>query len=116
MLATMEKASLERRTDDRTDCLVGLWRWLEAARQTSGASALALADQSGFLIAGAGPARYCEELAAVAPLPPLQSDGGEVRRSALPGGLWLCEIPSCHAEATWQKLGHGCSRILRVRD
>ena len=51
-----------------SDPLVTLSRLLDTAREQTGISALAVADDSGFLIAGAGSWTSCEELAARAPL------------------------------------------------
>jgi hypothetical protein len=58
----------ERRRNRSSDALVALSRLLEATRRRSGAGALALADETGICIAGAGDAAACEGLAAVAPL------------------------------------------------
>lgn len=60
--------SPERRTNRTSDPLVALSRLLEATRRRTGASTLALADDTGICIAGAGEASLCEELAARAPL------------------------------------------------
>jgi hypothetical protein len=51
-----------------SDPLVALSRLLEATRRRTGASTLALADETGICIAGAGEASLCEELAARGPL------------------------------------------------
>lgn len=58
----------ERRRNRSSDPLVALCRLLEATRRRSGASALALADENGLCIAGAGEVSLCEDLAARAPL------------------------------------------------
>jgi hypothetical protein len=50
------------------DPLATLSRLLDTARERTGISALAVADDSGLLIAGAGSWANCEELAARAPL------------------------------------------------
>lgn len=56
----------DRRHGDRTDSpLIALSRCFEAARRRAGLGALVLADVSGLVIAGAGPASVCDELAAV---------------------------------------------------
>jgi hypothetical protein len=60
--------TLERRRDRKTETLAALTRLLEAARRQSGLEAVSVADASGLLLAGAGPARLCEELAAWAPI------------------------------------------------
>lgn len=54
----------ERRNDRSRDSLVALSRLLEAVRKRSKLEALAIADESGALVAGAGAYRACEELAA----------------------------------------------------
>jgi hypothetical protein len=41
---------------------------LEATRQRAQIQSLALSDRTGILVAGAGPARECDELAAWAPI------------------------------------------------
>ncbi len=58
----------ERRRKRSSDPLIALSRLLEAARRRGGARALALADETGLCIAGAGDASICERLAAHAPL------------------------------------------------
>lgn len=65
---------LERRRSRSNDSLIALGKLLDAARRRAGVDALALADASGCLVAGAGAARACEELAAYAPL----LDSGQV--------------------------------------
>jgi hypothetical protein len=62
------KGPTERRTNRTSDPLVALSRLLEATRLRTGASTLALADDMGICIAGAGEASLCEELAARGPL------------------------------------------------
>jgi hypothetical protein len=59
---------VERRRDRTEETLAALTRLLEAARRRCGLEAVSVADPSGLLLAGAGPARLCEELAAWAPL------------------------------------------------
>jgi hypothetical protein len=65
---------VERRRDRTEDTLAALTRLLEAARRRSGLEALSVADSSGLLLAGAGPSRLCEELAAWAPLVARRAD------------------------------------------
>jgi hypothetical protein len=68
---SVEERSLpleDRRKDRTTETLRALSRLLEAARRRAGLEALAVADGAGLLLAGAGPARLCDELAAWAPL------------------------------------------------
>jgi hypothetical protein len=59
---------LERRRDRTTETLGALTRLLDAARRQSRLEAVSVADVSGLLLAGAGPVRLCEELAAWAPV------------------------------------------------
>jgi hypothetical protein len=59
----------ERRHGRSPDTLVSLCRLLDAARRDSGLSAVALADETGCLVAGSGAQRVCEELAAISSLP-----------------------------------------------
>ncbi len=62
--APLEDAADRRR--DRTDSpLIALSRCFESARRRAGLGALVLADVSGLVIAGAGPAAMCDELAAI---------------------------------------------------
>ncbi len=91
-----------------------LTRLLEAARRTSKLEALALGDELGLLVAGAGAADLCDELAATAPLSandtmPVRL---EVRRLAVEG----CEMfVSGRGAELGQALGRvadGCARIL----
>ena len=58
----------ERRQARSENTQVALTRLLEAARHSAALEALALGDELGLLVAGAGAAELCDELAAVAPL------------------------------------------------
>jgi hypothetical protein len=58
----------DRRRDRTTEALTALTRLLDAARKRSGIEALAVAEDGGVLLAGAGPAKLCDEIAAWAPL------------------------------------------------
>jgi hypothetical protein len=60
--------STERRRDRTHEALSALTRLLDAARKRSEIEALAVAEPGGVLLAGAGPARLCDEMAAFAPL------------------------------------------------
>src|SRR5207245_2621333 len=91
----------ERRVCRSSDPLEALGIVLEASRRTCGPLALALADSSGLLIAGAGPARACEDLAAcaAAETPPgqteisimLEARAIEIRRLVTPrSNVLLC--------------------------
>lgn len=105
----------ERRRDPRDDILYGLCRWLEASRRRSGTTAIAVADEFGCLVAGAGAARSCEELAAHGPLT-LDFGSVPLTRAVLgQGAAWLCALasPSLTAEG-WSTLKAGCVRILGI--
>jgi hypothetical protein len=58
----------ERRVDRSDDALTALTRLLESARRDTALDAVAVADESGLLVAGSGAAELCDELAAIAPL------------------------------------------------
>ncbi len=58
----------ERRRARSSDPLVALSRLLDAARRSGPVDTLAIADDTGCLVAGAGRAADCAELAALAPL------------------------------------------------
>ncbi|HEX9621059.1 MAG TPA: hypothetical protein VF989_13040 [Polyangiaceae bacterium] len=55
----------ERRRRRSDDTLTALTLWLEGARRRGELDCLALCDETGCLIAGAGVHRQCEELAAL---------------------------------------------------
>jgi hypothetical protein len=108
---------IDRRLDERQDCLTGLRRWLESARRMLDLDALALADPSGCLVVGAGSAKRCEEMAAIAPLPDCHAEAGTLKISALSSGAaWLCapkhELPT----DDWNAVTGGCLRILGWSD
>lgn len=106
---------------------VALTRLLEAARRAAALEALALGDELGLLLAGAGAAELCDELAAVAPLfgsasntvLPTNLDilgpGTEVRRLAVDG----CQMFICgrggDLSAALEPVAAGCARILVER-
>ena len=115
--------SQDRRQARSENTQVALTRLLEAARRSAELEALALGDELGLLMAGAGAAELCDELAAVAPLfgsdnvelptnLDILSAGTEVRRLAVDGSeLFICGRGGDLAAA----LGHaaaGCARIL----
>jgi len=112
---------LDRRQARSENTQVALTRLLEAARRSAALEALALGDELGLLVAGAGAAELCDELAAVAPLFGSASSkqqfevlgrGTEVRRLAVNG----CEMfLSGRGAGLLQALGgieSGCQRIL----
>jgi hypothetical protein len=84
----MEIAPLPDRRKDRSENTLGaLTRLLEAARRRSELEALAVADSAGMLVAGAGAAELCDELAAVAPL----IDADAPANDTVPGSLLALE-------------------------
>jgi hypothetical protein len=121
------RGSSDRRKDRTTEALSALTRLLEAARKRSGVEALAVAESGGMLLAGAGPARLCDEMAAFAPLAaglpandavPSRLDVFErralVQRLAVDGvEIIVCGVGD--GEKTRRELGTvaaGCTRIL----
>jgi hypothetical protein len=116
-LATQTTTRIERRLDERHDCLRGLSRWLESARRTFELDALALADSSGCLVVGAGAAHRCEELAAFAPLSTTASEETGLSVSALAAGAaWLCAPGHGVRADDWHSVAAGCLRILGWSD
>ena len=120
-------APTERRRDRTNETLSALTRLLDAARKRSGLEALAVAETGGMLLAGAGPARLCDEMAAWAPLAsrPAENDAvpckldvferrALVQRLAVDGvELVVCGLGD--GEGTRRELGavaEGCTRIL----
>jgi hypothetical protein len=77
----------DRRKQRSDDALVALTQLLETARVRDGYRALALADESGLLVAAAGHFAECELLAAQAPMPGVAAGGAS-------------ECPS-HVERLW---------------
>jgi len=108
------KPRIDRRLDERQDCLLGLSRWLESARKQLGVGAIALASRDGCLVAGAGSAQKCEELAALAPLVP-ENRNGHGTPTIIPlveGEAWLCAQELTDNPALWGNVRSGCLRIL----
>jgi len=117
----------DRRRDRTTEALSALTRLLEAARRRSGLEALAVAEPAGVLLAGSGPARLCDEMAAWAPLAdtlpandavPSRMDVFERRALMQRLSVDGVEIIVCgvgDGEKTRRELGTvaaGCARIL----
>ena len=130
MLPSAHPDREERRHDRTTDALSALTRLLDAARRQSGLEALAVAEPGGVLLAGAGPARLCDEMAAWAPLaeklPANDANPSRLnvferralaRRLAVDGvELIVCGVGE--GEKTVRELGtvaEGCTRILGER-
>jgi len=104
----------ERRVQRSTDPIEALGCWLEATRRRTELASVVLADGSGLLLAGAGPAHECDELAAWAPL----LDAG---RPECPPALQSVKVHGAdayicaagRAELTaLRDAARGCSRIL----
>ena len=127
MLPSAHPDLTDRRRDRTTEALSALTRLLDAARRRSGLEALAVAEPGGVLLAGAGPARLCDEMAAWAPLAarlpandavPSRLDVFErralVQRLAVDGiELIVCGVGD--GDTTRRELGtvaEGCTRIL----
>lgn len=119
--------TVERRRDRSSDTLTALARLLDAARADAALDALAVADASGCLVAGAGRWEVCEELAAVAPLleraaandvVPTRLDvlarRSEVRRLSVDGvDVLLCgQGDGSSRSSALERAADGCARIL----
>lgn len=120
---TMSHRSLEteRRHARSTDTLVSLCRLLDAARRTSGLSAVVIADATGCLVAGSGAARLCEELAAISTLPandPRLEELGfpgpkpPVRQLVIDGFEVSITALGDAQDSDYLRLSAGCRRIL----
>jgi hypothetical protein len=115
----MEKTSVERRKRRSSNCAEALALLLESTREQARLASLVLSDRTGILVAGAGPAHECDELAAWAPV--LLS-----ARESAPQGLFGVRVRGldaylCAAGAGGSPLSllseaaEGCARILGVR-
>jgi hypothetical protein len=119
----------DRRIARSADTLVALTRLLDGSRQASGLDAVVVADPTGFLVAGSGAFRTCEELAAYAPLAGAANDviptrldvlsrRTEVRRLSIDGIEVLLCGRGADAGGRAVALEHaaaGCERILGRR-
>ena len=119
----------ERRVSRSSDPLVALSRLLEAIRRSGPLETLAIADETGCLVAGAGRSADCEELAALAPFldaawpandtTPTRLEvlarSTEVRRLSVDGiSVLVCGQGGEPARATGMpRAAAGCERILR---
>jgi hypothetical protein len=108
--------SQDRRLFRSENTHVALTRLLESARRSSELEALALGDELGLLVAGAGAAELCDELAAVAPLPTAANDTSpmrpDVRRLRVDGYEMFVSGRGPDAAATLGSVAEGCARIL----
>ena len=114
----------ERRQARSDNPLVALTRLLEAVRQSAALEALAVGDELGLLMAGAGAAELCDELAAVAPLfssathtclpaeLALLGRGTEVRRVAIEGTELFLSGRGGNVGPALSSVALGCARIL----
>ena len=113
----------DRRQARSENTQVALTRLLEAARHAAAADALALGDELGLLVAGAGAAELCDELAAVAPLFGSQSSSlpcyssvlgrdTEVRRLAVDGCEMFISGRGAGLDSAMGSIASGCQRIL----
>jgi hypothetical protein len=111
----------ERRQSRSSDTLVSLCRLLDAARRDSGLAALALADETGCLVAGSGALRLCEELAAMSTLPAneakleefgFRGERPRVRRLIIDGFEVSLSALGSARDSDYLRLSDGCRRIL----
>jgi hypothetical protein len=128
MISSGKAPLLDRRHDRTTDTLGALTRLLESARRKSGFEALALSDDAGLLVAGAGSAALCDELAAVSPVQarwaandtvPSALDVVEgrarMRRLRVNGiEVILCGLDEKVDESALDGVAQGCGRILKA--
>ena len=120
----MDMMQPERRQARSENTQVALTRLLEAARHAAALEALALGDELGLLVAGAGAAELCDELAAVAPLfgsatnviLPVCLDvlgsGSQVHRLAIDGCPMFISGRGGDLESALGSVAAGCARIL----
>ena len=113
----------DRRQARSENTQVALTRLLEAARRAAALEALALGDELGLLVAGAGAAELCDELAAVAPLfgsPSISlptdlgvlGSGTEVHRLAVDGCEMFISGRGAGLDSALRGIASGCQRIL----
>lgn len=110
----------ERRQRRSSDCAEALALLLESTRERARLESLALSDRTGILVAGAGPAQDCDELAALAPL--LGGAGSSLARGAGLCGVkvrgldaYLCAASRGRSPRdVLVEAAEGCARILGV--
>lgn len=103
---------LDRRQARSENTQVALTRLLEAARRASALEALALGDELGLLVAGAGAAELCDELAAVAPLFGSANTTSSVNLGALGGATEVRRLAVDGCEMFISGRGPGLDRAL----
>ena len=114
----------DRRHARSENTLLALTRLLESARRSAELEAVAIGDAAGLLVAGAGAAELCDELAAIAPLGhPADNDTlptwldalrrqTEVRRLAVDGLEVLISGRGGNLGLVLNDVAAGCTRIL----
>lgn len=113
----MRSPSLERRIQRSENPADALACWLEASRRGAALKNLALADNLGILVSGAGAPTECDELAAWAPIVLARGerpDGVRLTGVKLPGfDAYLCTAaePGQHIDLL-KYVAEGCARIL----
>jgi len=121
IVAKMSSEQIERRRRRSSDPQEALGYWLEATRRRTRLSSLALADDHGMLVAGAGPASECDEIAAWAPIvlsglpadsaPPFELHGARVSGF----DAFVCARSAETEISSLVDAARGCSRILHGR-
>lgn len=96
----------DRRVSRSDNPITALTRLLEATRQNAALEAVAIGDDLGLLVAGAGAAELCDELAAVAPL------GTVARRVSVDGFEMFISGRGGDLGAGLSRVAEGCTRIL----
>jgi hypothetical protein len=105
----------DRRLARSENTHIALTRLLEAARRSSAIDALVLGDDLGLLVAGAGAAEVCDELAAVAPLAATNDTlrgRPDVRRLAIDGFEMFLSGRGGDLGSALGRVAEGCARIL----
>ena len=114
----------DRRQSRSENTLVALTRLLESARRSAELEAVAIGDDAGLLVAGAGAAELCDELAAIAPLEgtaandtvptrwDVLSRRTEVRRLAVDGLEVFISGRGGDLGLGLSRVAAGCARIL----
>lgn len=120
----------DRRRNRTSSAIEALTRLVEASRRRAGLDAVTVSDRGGFLLAGAGAHRLCEELAAWAPIIAHAADNDTIptsldsfesrtrlRRLAVDGieiVVTLCG-PGAAESPELDAVSAGCERILGRR-
>jgi hypothetical protein len=120
----MLEPEFDRRVSRSENTLVALTRLLEAARRSAELEAVAIGDDAGLLVAGAGAAELCDELAAIAPLGTAAANDTvptrldvlsrrtEVRRLAVDGLAVFISGRGGDLGLGLSRVAAGCARIL----